>query len=193
MIVGDAFMSVGKKNLEILPPDWHDHLFKASKFYLDSLYKLSDREAIIVGLAHIDSSMSESLKARLCKSGSIDKWLNDESFELSFMFKAKMAHSVGIINEKTLNSCKVYDRIRNIFAHNAECDTFTSKLIEKHIRRFLDPSGDFLKELETLTNADTPEEELKRKFIMMLSMDIAVIENLAPIIKPIVPIIVDWA
>ncbi|MDR1658376.1 MAG: hypothetical protein LBT47_12660 [Deltaproteobacteria bacterium] len=176
----------------LLPPKWNEQLLKSSRLYLHKLHALSDREATIVGVGHIERILSDALKRRLCKSASIDQWLKDESHEITFMLKTKMSHSVGIINENTLKSLKLYDRIRNVFAHVTECTSFNSEPISKYIKQFIEHNKDYFNKIELLTRVDGPVEELKIKISFMMALDIAVLENIEPIIKPIVPIIQDW-
>ncbi len=95
---------------------------------LEEVESLSDRAAAIVGVALLDSRLEKAFRAIMLDGLSQDK-LND-LFEGptaplgSYSGKARVAHALGIIGERSFADLKKLGKIRNLFAHELHITSF---------------------------------------------------------------------
>lgn len=99
-----------------------------------SLIKESDRGAVLLSVAFLESYLENALKSKLIGSKNrIDKLFDLNGALGSFSNKIDMSFSIGIINEKIYNDLTNIRKIRNKFAHTYELIELSSPTINDNI------------------------------------------------------------
>jgi len=132
-----------------------EFLTRLSK-YFEKYKKTSDERALaIIGASSVENELDKFLSC----------WIKDfknlnNNKELTFSLKVELAISLKLIPKKILNAIEPIRKIRNIFAHNFEIDTFeqaklkepkTFQMLANKIKLFNCPvEGDDIKNFQYL-------------------------------------------
>ena len=104
-----------------------DALSDSTTMFVGSLAKESERSVVVMGVAKIDSTLERLLKSlfQFNPEGKDNLFDTDRPLN-SFGTKIALAHRIGIIDTDLEQALRMFQKIRNDFAHSTQHETLVS-------------------------------------------------------------------
>lgn len=143
---------------------------------IKEIEQASDRAIGIVAGAIIASKLSDVLRRALGDESPYAKKVRNQMFEHegplgTFAAHINMAYLIGLLSEKGHGDLQTFKKVRNLFAHYAEHNTFDTERIKALCKNFRLIDEELRVHDQVIFKRDTPEEKFE------IPVDAVVIER----------------